>query len=113
MGAFAGGLVLPALLLALMGWLVPRGLALVVPEGVRPLLFLAFASAALMLLLGMALFAALYLWQGAPWDALLEAGWGGLLRHFLRLGSLSTLLWGPILVLSVAELPKRWTRATW
>lgn len=113
MGAFADGLVLPALALALMGWLVPRLLALVFPEGVRPLLALAFASAALMLLLGMGFFAALYRWQGVPWDVLLEAGWGGLVRHFLWLGSISALLWGPILVLSLAGLPKRWTRATW
>ncbi len=113
MGAFADGLVLPALALAVMGWLVPRLLARVFPEGVRPLLALACLSAALMLLLGMAFFAALYRWQGVPWEVLLEAGWGGLVLHFLRLGSISALLWGPVLLLSVAELPRRWTRATW
>jgi hypothetical protein len=113
MGALADGLVLPALALAVMGWLVPRGLALAFPEGAGPLLLLAVASAALMLLLGMAFFAALYARQGVPWDALLEAGWDGLALHFLWLGSISALLWGPILLLSVAGLPRRWTRATW
>ena len=42
MGAFDDGLVLPALALAVLGWLVPRGIALVFPEelydaDVRPL----------------------------------------------------------------------------
>lgn len=113
MGAFADNLVLPALALAFMGWLVPRGLALVFPEGVGPLFALAFCAAAVMLLIGMAFFAALYARQGGPWDALAEAGRVGLLLHFLRLGSISALLWGPIMVLSVAGLPRRWTRATW
>ena len=42
---FADGLIWPAAALALLGWLVPRGLSLVFPEGVRPLLLLALASA--------------------------------------------------------------------
>ena len=113
MSVFSDSLVFPALALALLGWLVPRLLSLVFPEGVRPLLLLAFCSAALMLLLGMAFFLALYLWQGVDWEALTQAGWPALLGHFLNLGLMSALLWGPILVLSVAGLPRHWTRATW
>ena len=113
MSILSDGLVIPALLLALLGWLVPRLLSRVFPEGVRPLLLLAGVSAVAMLLLGMGFFAALYVWQGVPWAMLLEAGWGALVLHFLRLGTMSALLWGPILVLSVAGLPRGWTRATW
>ena len=113
MSILSDGLVIPALLLSLMGWLVPRLLARIFPEGVRPLLLLALVSAAVMLLLGMAFFALLYVWQGVPWDILLGAGWPALVGHFLWLGTMSALLWGPILVLSVAGLPRRWTRATW
>lgn len=110
---FADGLILPAAALALLGWLVPRLLSRVWPEGVGPLLLLAAVSGALMLLLGMGFFAALYAWQGVPWAMLLEAGWGPFLLHFLRLGLVSALLWGPILVLSVAGLPRHWTKAVW
>ncbi len=110
---FADGLIWPAALLALLGWLVPRLLSLVWPEGVRPLLALAFVSAALMTLLAMGLFAALYVWRGVPLAMLWEPGAGPFLLHFLRLGAASALLWAPILVLSVAGLPRHWTRATW
>ena len=113
MSILSDGLVIPALLLALLGWLVPRLLSRVFPEGVRPLLLLAGVSAMVMLLLGMGFFAALYVWQGVPRDVLLEAGWPALVAHFLWLGTMSALLWGPILVLSVAGLPRTWTRATW
>jgi hypothetical protein len=110
MGALADGLALPAPALAFLGWPVPRPLAPVFPEGV---LLLALASAALMLLLGMAVLAALHRWQGVPWSALLEAGRGGLVRHVLWLGSISALIWAPVLLLWVAGLPRRRTGATW
>ena len=86
MAAFADGLIWPAATLAFLGWLVPRLLSLVFPEGVRPLLMLALCAALVMLALGMAFFAGLYLWQGVTWDILLEAGWPALVAHFLRLG---------------------------
>jgi len=110
---FTDGLIIPALLLALIGWLVPKLLSLVFPEGVRPLFLLAFAATLIMLVLGMGFFLALYLWQGVPLDMLFEAGIAAGLAHFLRLGLISALLWGPIMVLSVAGLPKHWVRETW
>lgn len=110
-GALA--LVVPAGLLALLGWLVPRLLSLVWPEGVRPLIGLALASAALMVGASALVFLGLYLWQGVPIALLASAGWGAFAWHFLRLGALSTLFWGPILILSVAGLPRTWTRAVW
>ena len=113
MAGFSDGLILPAAALAFLGWLVPRLLSLVFPEGVWPLMLLAFCSTLVMLGLGMAFFAGLYVWQGVPWDVLLQAGWPALIVHFLGLGLMSALLWAPILVLSVAALPRHWTRATW
>lgn len=107
------GLILPGGCLALLGWVVPRLLSLVFPEGVRPLLLLGLVSAVVLLLLGMTVFAALYLRQGVSLRELVEPGLGGFLVHFLRLGALSALFWGPIMLLSVAGLPRTWTRATW
>jgi hypothetical protein len=113
MSLFSDGLVFPAAVLALLGWLVPRLLSRVFPEGVRPLLILAFISTLVMFLFGMGFFLALYIWQGAPISTLFEAGWTSGLLHFGRLGLISALLWGPILILSVAGLPKHWIKETW
>ena len=110
---FSDGLVFPAAALALIGWLVPRLLSRVFPEGVKPLLWLTFVSTLVMFALGMGFFVALYIWQGAPLITLFEAGlWPGLF-HFGRLGLISGLLWAPIMVLSVAGLPKHWVKETW
>jgi hypothetical protein len=109
----ADGLVMPALVLAFVGWLVPRLLSLVWPEGVRPLMALALVATVIMFLLGMAFFLGLYLWRGVPMAALLEGGLAATVLHFGRLGLISALLWGPIMILSVAGLPKHWVKETW
>ena len=110
---FGWGLVLPTLVLAALGWAVPRSLALVFPEGVGPLMWLAFVATLVMLLLAAVVFAGLYAIQGAPLGELFRLGlWPGV-WHFLQLGLLSALVWAPILVLSVAGLPRRWRTATW
>lgn len=113
MNMFSDGLVFPAAFLALLGWLVPRLLSRVFAEGVTPLLILTFVSTLIMLVLGMGFFLALYIWQGAPIDTLFEAGVVAGLLHFGRLGLISALLWAPIMILSVAGLPKHWIKETW
>lgn len=113
MGIFADGLILPAIVLALCGWLVPRGLSLVWAEGVRPLILLALASAGIMLVLGAGMFLCLYLWRGVPLSALAEAGAGAAFWHFGRLALISALFWGPIMILSVARLPQFWVKEEW
>ena len=113
MTGFGWGLVLPTLALALLGWAVPRALALVWPEGVGPLMWLGLVATLLMLVLAAAVFAGLYAVQGAPLGELFRLGlWPGL-WHFLRLGLLSALVWAPILTLAVAGLPRRWRTRTW
>ena len=107
------GLVLPALGLGLAGWAVPLLLARVWPEGVGPLIWLGLTATALMLLLSMALFLGLYMAQGVPLATLARPGPGALALHLLRLGMGAALIWGPVLVLTIASLPRRWRRATW
>ena len=106
-------LLIPALVLALLGWLVPRVLSLWWPEGVRPLLLLGFVATLVMLVLGALAFVALYAWQGFPFAELMEAGWAPMVGHFGRLSVISALFWAPLLVLSVAGLPRTWVRETW
>lgn len=110
---FADGLVIPALGLALLGWLVPRGLSLFFPEGVRPLIVLGLTSVVLMMLLSAAVFVGLYVVQGVPFTELMGGSAIGGLAHFAWLGLLSALLWGPIMLLSLAGLPKGWVKETW
>ncbi len=110
---FTDGLLLPAVTLAFFGWLVPRGLSLFWPEGVRPLLWLAFAAVLIMLVLSTVFFVGLYLLQGAPVGLMFEDGVLATVIFFGRLGVISALLWGPILILSVAGLPKHWINETW
>ncbi|SHJ70490.1 hypothetical protein SAMN04488012_11555 [Palleronia salina] len=101
-------LVLPAILIAALGWAVPRVLARFFPEGVKPLLLLAAVAVLLMWLIAAAGFAVLY----ALTPPTLPDGFAAVL-YCLRLGLISALIWLPVLVLSVAGLPRRWTKATW
>ena len=106
----SGGLLLPAIMLALMGWLVPQGLARIMPEGVGALMLLAFVATVLLAVLASALFMALYIWRGAPVaEVVRPAAWPA----FGRLALLSALIWAPVMVLSVSTLPRRWTGETW
>jgi len=107
------GLIFPALGLALCGWLVPKLLSLLFPEGVKPLMLLAFVSTLLMFCLSSLFFLALYLMQGVPFAALFENSLVEGVSHFGWLGLLSALFWGPIMVLSIAGLPKNWVEETW
>ena len=110
---FSDGLVFPAAFLALIGWLVPRLLSRIFPEGVRPLLILTFISTLIMFAFGMGFFVALYVWQGAPISTLFEPGLLPGLMHFAWLGLISAMLWAPIMIISVAGLPKHWIKETW
>jgi len=111
--AIANGLLIPALGLALFGWLVPRGLSLIFPEGVRPLLVLGFVSTLVMVVLSAAMFVGLYLVQGLTLSELFVDGFAAGMSYFGQLGLLSALLWGPILIVSVAGLPRTWVDETW
>lgn len=111
--AFASGLIFPAMVLAFLGWAVPRLNALWLPEGVRPLMINALLSTLMMGVLGAGYFGLLYLWQGMPFDTLFEAGLGHGALHFLRVSMMSALLWAPILLFSLSRLPRKWVKEVW
>ncbi|KAA9010735.1 hypothetical protein F3S47_04370 [Histidinibacterium aquaticum] len=113
METFAQSLILPAILLGALGWVVPRLMARIFPEGVKPLFALAFCAAAVMTFTAMAIFLGLYLAHGMTLGQLFRLGLVDGLLHLARLGAASALIWAPVLVLSVAGLPKQWVEETW
>lgn len=106
-------LLIPSMMLMLFGWLVPRGLSLVFPEGVGPLLRLAATSVVLMFAIAMLFFMGLYQARGAPLREFFTEGLLDGMIFFGKLGAASALIWGPILILSVAGLPKHWVEEEW
>jgi hypothetical protein len=111
--AFSTGLILPAICLAALGWTVPRVLAIFWPEGVKWLMGLALASTLSMALCGAVFFAVLYTSQGVNLDDLYATGGLSVPLHFAKLSLISALLWAPLMVLSLAGVPKNWVREVW
>ncbi|MEO1637652.1 MAG: hypothetical protein AAFU41_00220 [Pseudomonadota bacterium] len=109
----ASELILPALILGALGFVVPRLFALALPEGVPPLMLNALLSTLTLFVLAALTFLALYLWQGAPWAELSVQGWAANLGFFGRLGLIAAIIWAPVMVLSLAGLPKKWKEAVW
>ncbi len=107
------GIVVPAIILAVAGWFMPRLWARVLPEGLRPLMYNALLSTVSMGLLGVVYFIGLYLMMGYPVAELFAAGVVPVVSHFGPLALMSALIWGPIVILSVASLPRRWKKAVW
>lgn len=110
---FSDSLLLPAIVVAVLGWLTPKFWARLLPEGVRPLVLNALLSVLTLFFLTASFFAALYAWQGAPLDQFADAGLASNLGFFGRLGLMSAIIWAPIMILSLAGLPRRWTKAVW
>jgi hypothetical protein len=109
----SGGLLIPAVILALVGWLVPKLLSMVFPEGIKPLLVLAFLASLIMFAITVVFFVALYVWQGVPLSRLMADGWAMNVQYFGRLALIAAIIWAPFLILSVAGLPRTWKKAVW
>ena len=106
-------LVVPAIGAGILAWLIPQGLARVLPEGVRPLVLNGVLSSLAMLAIAMLYFYAAYRSADPGFTATLM---GRPLAAAWALGKpalMSALVWLPIVVLSVAQLPSRWTEQTW
>ncbi len=113
MELFSDSLLLPAVLLAVLAFVVPRLLARVLPEGVKPLLLNAFLSTLIIGVLSAVFFFCLYLWQGADIADLMAPGLVANVVFFGKLGLASAIIWVPIMLLSVAGLPRKWVKETW
>ncbi|WP_439154144.1 hypothetical protein [Yoonia sp.] len=113
MSVINDGLFLPALMLAALGFVVPRMLARFLPEGVRPLLLNAFMSTIVLFFISAVFFFCLYLLQGLSPTQIFEPGLAATLLFFGRLGLSAAIIWAPIMLLSVAGLPRKWVSETW
>ena len=114
MGALlSDGLILPAVFLAVVAFVVPRLWARLLPEGVTPLMVNAFLSTLVLIAVSGIFFWCLYLFQGLQVAQLADHGLAANLVTFGRLGLMSGLIWAPVMILSVAGLPRRWVHVTW
>ena len=109
----AGGLFLPTVALALAAWAVPKVLSLFLGEGVKRLVIIGLLSTVIMFVLSGGFFAALYIWQGVAYEDFIGFGFWPNIQFFGRLGLSSALIWAPIMILSLAGLPRHWTKAVW
>ena len=110
---FSDALFLPALVLALLAFVVPRLLGRMLPEGVTPLMLNALLSTLLLFALSAGFFFCLYLWQGLSMAEVLEPGIATTILLLGRLGLVAAIIWAPIMILSVAGLPRKWVKETW
>lgn len=110
---FSQALLFPAFVIAVLGFVVPRLWARMLPEGVKPLMLNAFLSTVVMIVLSAVLFIGLYVGQGAEISDLFSLGLVSNTVFFGQLGVASAIIWAPIMVLSLAGLPRRWVKETW
>lgn len=111
--AFASGLVIPAMFLALLAWLVPKLLSMVMPEGVKALIALTIFAAMLLTLISAVMFLALYVWMGAPWREITGFGVLSTVAFFVKASWPAAIIWAPIMIVSVAGLPRTWVKEVW
>jgi hypothetical protein len=110
---FTQGLFLPTLGLAVIAWIVPKLLSMILPAGVKPLFLNAFLSTLMLVIISAGYFVFLYLARGFSLSEIGSFGWISNISFFGRLALISGLIWAPIMILSVANLPRHWTKATW
>ena len=113
MNLLADAIVIPFMLIALVAWIVPKLLAMVFAEGVRPLIMLTLFATLLLFAISGGIFLLLYVVQGAPLAELADGGWLTNVVFFGRLGLSAAIIWVPIMLLSVSGLPRHWKEETW
>lgn len=107
------GIVLPIAVMVALAILLPRLLARWMPESVPGLILNGGICVLLLALLSGLYFFAAYTLNNTRLLDLIGLAPGATLLYFLRLGLASALIWGPILVLALAAVPKRWKEAVW
>ena len=107
-----GGLV-PVLALIVLAVAVPKLVARLVPEGVGWLVGNGVISSVALWAVAAGYFAGAYAMQADALTRLLGIDPIGTLAHFVKLGALAGMIWAPVMVLSLASLPKKWVEVVW
>ncbi len=113
MNLVSDSLFIPAVTLAMQAWMVPKLLSFVMPEGVKPLMLIALLSTVILFVISAGFFVALYIWQGMTWAQFAHFGLAANVVFYGKLGMVAAMIWGPIMVLSVANLPRGWVSKVW
>ncbi|MEM9437526.1 MAG: hypothetical protein AAGA15_13775 [Pseudomonadota bacterium] len=100
---FSFSLLGPAIVLVILAWIVPSQLAKRMPETMLALATNLAVSAVIIWIFSALGFAASYAAQGVPWSVMIANP-----EHFIWLGQVSALLWGPVLLLVLALQPQKW-----
>ena len=109
----AGALVLPVLGAVASAAFIPWAVSKALPEGVPALMLNAAISFAAMTVIAAGYFVLAYQARSPELTSALLSEPGLAARRFGGLAALSALLWAPVLVLSLAQVPGRWREATW
>ncbi|MCK0169085.1 hypothetical protein MWU52_16135 [Jannaschia sp. S6380] len=99
-------LIAPLVGLAVLAWLVPWALGRLLPEGLGWLFAIGAISAVVLAIVAGVGFFLLY--GAAGGVVLAERPW-----HFVLLSARASLIWLPVMVLSLANLPRGWKKAEW
>ena len=103
-------ILIPAIIMAVLGWMVPQRLARVMPEGVKALCALAVIAFVLLWIMSGVIFGGLYASRGADFETMWSlAGMVVLARS----GLMASIIWLPLMIVSVANLPRKWVKETW
>jgi len=100
---FSTSLLWPTLVLVALAWIIPTQVAKRMPETFRALFVNLLFSASALWGASAFGFALSYAVQGVPFAELLPGA-----THFIRLGLMAGMLWGPILLLALAMEPQKW-----
>ena len=101
-------MILPAVLIAALAVILPMWLAKKLPENMAGLGLNLLASAGVLMFVSVLYFTWVYMGQGVQVMGVMYEHFGGMVRHLTRLGMLSAILWGPILLAVLAMQPSKW-----
>lgn len=101
-------MILPAVLIAALAVFLPLWLAKKLPENMAGLGVNLLASSGVLLFISVLYFTWFYLNQDIRMMGMMYAHFGEMLGHLTRLGMLSAILWGPILMAVLAMQPSNW-----
>jgi hypothetical protein len=107
------GLLIPAILLGLLGWLVPKLWSMVLPEGFPALAANAVLSAAVLTGITALYFMGVYWAAGVTLARLIDQGVIGNVVYFGRLGLAAAIIWAPMMGIALMGLPRTWVRIRW